>query len=369
MPRHSRPVRGAPGVRRDHGLRAHGYLPTGEGREGISHPMMAERYALPGPDRRRHRLAHAPQRRAGQPRLRRGHDRDGQRHGHRSWCGSRFPQSLRIELVGSSRAGVRRKDVVLLLLAAAVESGPAPASARCSSSPDRPIAQLSTDERATLTNMTAELGGFTGIVAPDDETVRFLRERRGIDFALEALDAQRRRARRTQTPSASTARTLAPMVARSRRSRQRRAGRRSSRSVPSSTSLTAARARRASARTSTPITKCLPGPPSAACACAPTSSCTSSSARWTCATTASRRGTSTVFERVGAEMLQPVLRRLRQRRAGHVGARGRSDRQRHQPQLPRPLRPGKGLAREPATVAASAIAGRLASFEELRTQQ
>lgn len=47
------------------------------------------------------------------------------------------------------------------------------------------VAQLSTDERATLTNMTAELGGFTGIVAPDAETVRFLRERRGIDFVLE----------------------------------------------------------------------------------------------------------------------------------------------------------------------------------------
>ena len=29
--------------------------------------------------------------------------------------------------------------------------------------------------------MTAELGGFTGIVAPDAETVRFLRERRGVD--------------------------------------------------------------------------------------------------------------------------------------------------------------------------------------------
>ena len=48
-----------------------------------------------------------------------------------------------------------------------------------------PCAALSTDERATLTNMTAELGGLTGIVAPDEETVRFLRERRGIDFALE----------------------------------------------------------------------------------------------------------------------------------------------------------------------------------------
>jgi 3-isopropylmalate/(R)-2-methylmalate dehydratase large subunit len=44
---------------------------------------------------------------------------------------------------------------------------------------------LSTDERATLTNMTAELGGLTGIVEPDAETVRFLKERRGLDFALE----------------------------------------------------------------------------------------------------------------------------------------------------------------------------------------
>jgi 3-isopropylmalate/(R)-2-methylmalate dehydratase large subunit len=44
---------------------------------------------------------------------------------------------------------------------------------------------LSTDVRATLTNMTAELGGLTGIVAPDEETVRFLRERRGVEFTIE----------------------------------------------------------------------------------------------------------------------------------------------------------------------------------------
>ena len=44
---------------------------------------------------------------------------------------------------------------------------------------------MATDERATLTNMTAELGGFTGYVEPDDETVCYLRERRGIDFVIE----------------------------------------------------------------------------------------------------------------------------------------------------------------------------------------
>jgi 3-isopropylmalate/(R)-2-methylmalate dehydratase large subunit len=36
------------------------------------------------------------------------------------------------------------------------------------------------DERATLTNMAAEIGGFTGIVAPDQKVVEFLMERRGM---------------------------------------------------------------------------------------------------------------------------------------------------------------------------------------------
>jgi len=44
---------------------------------------------------------------------------------------------------------------------------------------------LSIDERATLTNMCAELGGLTGIVAPDAQTLRFIRERRGVDAVIE----------------------------------------------------------------------------------------------------------------------------------------------------------------------------------------
>ena len=36
------------------------------------------------------------------------------------------------------------------------------------------------DERATMTNMAAEIGGFTGIVAPDRKVVDFLMERRGM---------------------------------------------------------------------------------------------------------------------------------------------------------------------------------------------
>jgi 3-isopropylmalate/(R)-2-methylmalate dehydratase large subunit len=43
------------------------------------------------------------------------------------------------------------------------------------------IEELGVDERATMCNMAAEIGGFTGIVAPDNKVVEFLAERRGMD--------------------------------------------------------------------------------------------------------------------------------------------------------------------------------------------
>ena len=51
------------------------------------------------------------------------------------------------------------------------------------------VESLSVDERATMTNMTAEVGGFTGYVAPDDKTVAYLMEYR----AMARGDAERLR--------------------------------------------------------------------------------------------------------------------------------------------------------------------------------
>jgi 3-isopropylmalate/(R)-2-methylmalate dehydratase large subunit len=42
------------------------------------------------------------------------------------------------------------------------------------------VESLSVDERATMTNMTAEVGGFTGYVAPDEKTVAYLMEYRAM---------------------------------------------------------------------------------------------------------------------------------------------------------------------------------------------
>ncbi|WP_077003085.1 aconitase family protein [Variovorax sp. KK3] len=173
-----------------HGLRSHRTLTEDEAARddgsnvaGISHAMMAERYALPGQvvvgtD------SHTP-------------------HSGALGCVAfgvgttdmanafvtgavrlTMPASLQVVLDGRLADGVTAKDLVLHLLALPFFRDGGGLGKVFEFAGDA-IATLSTDERATLTNMTAELGGFTGIVAPDAETVRFLRERRGIDFAIE----------------------------------------------------------------------------------------------------------------------------------------------------------------------------------------
>ncbi|HEY6354322.1 MAG TPA: aconitase family protein, partial [Burkholderiaceae bacterium] len=174
-----------------HGLTHHGYLQPqldagdagNTGSQGISHALVAERYALPeqvvvGTD------SHTT-------------------HSGALGCVAfgvgttdmanafvtgavrlTMPASLRVDLHGPLAAGATAKDVVLHLLALPVMragEGVGKVFEFCGSA----VRAMSIDERATLTNMVAELGGFTGIVAPDDETVRFLHERRGIDFQLE----------------------------------------------------------------------------------------------------------------------------------------------------------------------------------------
>ena len=42
------------------------------------------------------------------------------------------------------------------------------------------VESLSVDERATMTNMAAEVGAFTGIIAPDEKTLEYLVEQRGM---------------------------------------------------------------------------------------------------------------------------------------------------------------------------------------------
>ena len=174
---------------RRHGLRMHRTRTEAEGHDatddaaGISHAMMAEHYALPGQvvvgtD------SHTP-------------------HSGALGCVAfgvgttdmanafvtgavrvTLPPVLRVDLQGRLPAGVTAKDIVLHLLAQPMIRGGGGVG-RVFEFTGAVTRALSIDERTTLTNMTAELGGFTGIVAPDAETVRFLRERRGVAFELQ----------------------------------------------------------------------------------------------------------------------------------------------------------------------------------------
>jgi 3-isopropylmalate/(R)-2-methylmalate dehydratase large subunit len=173
-----------------HGLRMHRTLTEAEvllddGRNvaGISHAMVAEHYALPGQvvvgtD------SHTP-------------------HSGALGCMAfgvgttdmanafvtgavrvTLPECVRVALQGQLPAGVTAKDLMLHLLATPyIRSGSG--VGKVFEFAGEGIAHLSTDERATLTNMCAELGGLTGIVAPDAETLRFIRERRGVDAVIE----------------------------------------------------------------------------------------------------------------------------------------------------------------------------------------
>ena len=201
-----------------HRLTHHGYLQALEagdegntGSVGISHALVAERYALPG------QLivgtdSHTP-------------------HSGAVGCVAfgvgttdmanafvsgavRFtmPEVLRIECRGLLPPGVSAKDLVLHLLALpALKSGAG--VGRVFEFGGGAVRALGTDERATLTNMTAELGGFTGIVEPDDETVRYLHERRGLRFSLEPWMKSDQGARYAATIDVDCT-TLSPMVAR-----------------------------------------------------------------------------------------------------------------------------------------------------------
>jgi len=122
------------------------------------------------------------------------------------------PEVLRVDLQGQLAPGVTAKDLVLHLLAQpAIRAGGGVGKVFEFTGP--PVGALSIDERATLTNMTAELGGLTGIVEPDAVTVQFLHERRGVDFMLEPWMCSDPGASYCATITLDCA-TLSPFVAR-----------------------------------------------------------------------------------------------------------------------------------------------------------
>ncbi|KPK07448.1 MAG: 3-isopropylmalate dehydratase [Gemmatimonas sp. SG8_28] len=89
------------------------------------------------------------------------------------------PQSVLVRIDGQKPANVTAKDFMLQILRHPyVRNGHA--IGKIVEYAGEAVEALSIDERATMTNMAAEVGAFTGIIRPDEKAVEFLVRERGV---------------------------------------------------------------------------------------------------------------------------------------------------------------------------------------------
>jgi len=94
----------------------------------------------------------------------------------------KVPGSVRIRVAGAAPGNVTAKDFMLEVLRNPyVKNGHA--IGKILEYSGDAVAALSVDDRATMTNMAAEVGAFTGLIEPDEKVVEFLSRERGMSAA------------------------------------------------------------------------------------------------------------------------------------------------------------------------------------------
>ncbi|HZT58521.1 MAG TPA: aconitase family protein [Pyrinomonadaceae bacterium] len=91
----------------------------------------------------------------------------------------KVPEVVRFVLKGQKRADVSAKDVMLVILATDYMKQGRGIGQVLEFAGDG-LRDWPIDERATLTNMAVEAGGFTGIIEPDEVTLEYLKRMRGL---------------------------------------------------------------------------------------------------------------------------------------------------------------------------------------------
>ena len=92
----------------------------------------------------------------------------------------KVPEVVRFVLKGEKRSDVSAKDVMLVILATEyMKQGKG--IGQVLEFAGEGLRDWPIDERATLTNMAVEAGGFTGIIEPDEVTLEYLTRTRGLD--------------------------------------------------------------------------------------------------------------------------------------------------------------------------------------------
>ncbi len=92
----------------------------------------------------------------------------------------RVPETVRYVLKGTKRPDVAAKDVMLFILASEYMKSSKGIGKVLEFAGDD-LKNWSMDERATLTNMAVEAGGTTGIIEPDEVTLDYVVSTRGLD--------------------------------------------------------------------------------------------------------------------------------------------------------------------------------------------
>jgi 3-isopropylmalate/(R)-2-methylmalate dehydratase large subunit len=108
----------------------------------------------------------------------------------------RVPETVRYVLKGTKRSDVAAKDVMLHILATEYMKS-SKGIGKVLEFAGEDLQNWSLDERATLTNMAVEAGGTTGIIEPDDVTLDYIVRTRDLDadevrngFTYSDTDAQ-----------------------------------------------------------------------------------------------------------------------------------------------------------------------------------
>src|SRR5882724_6639849 len=92
----------------------------------------------------------------------------------------RVPETVRYVFKGKKRADVSAKDVMLFILASDYMKTSKGIGKVLEFAGDD-LKNWPIDERATLTNMSVEAGGTTGIIEPDERTLEYIVKTRGLD--------------------------------------------------------------------------------------------------------------------------------------------------------------------------------------------
>ena len=92
----------------------------------------------------------------------------------------RVPETVKYVLTGKKRADVTAKDVMLYILATDYMKT-SQGIGKVLEFAGEDLMNWPMDERATLTNMSVEAGGFTGIIEPDEATLAYIVTTRGLD--------------------------------------------------------------------------------------------------------------------------------------------------------------------------------------------